>query len=473
MAQEAPNVVMEISPPKNWMEKKINDKIFCTGYTPAFEPDSESALSPVLVRWGGNTSSRFNFLLGNVWNAGADWNFANVSRGQGAIWERWILEHRDAGEMVMFTVPILGWLAKDTVSRGNPKQPNPGQTSVPLKDTHVYELVSKLRKMLPNQERVYPLDNEPFQWHHIHGDAISEKVDPKKFAKQWLRYAKIVRDADKDALLAGPGLWGWGDLPNLQPFLKEVLGKRDFRGKPYLNIVSASLYPQNKTLLADLADITGRTVLARNSGDDVDALRLETTANLDDESYVDPSWINAPVAYVPTLQKIVQLVASEKKVSRNFLPQIAIAEYNWGSPHSDAGAAAQASLLLKGLRLPLHHMCTYTWPPPQSEAGRVFRALRETVIGFNTKEARWKIVDGQSSSNPWVWFGTSEHKKALIFVASKSGLASLPLSYFKDLGEKKGDVEVFDGHQNMWRKVGWSGNSMVMVERFGLYRWQE
>ena len=31
-----------------------------------------------LLRWGGNTSERYNWKLGNAWNTGRDWFFENV-----------------------------------------------------------------------------------------------------------------------------------------------------------------------------------------------------------------------------------------------------------------------------------------------------------------------------------------------------------------------------------------------------------
>jgi len=37
-----------------------------------------------LIRWGGNTSERYNWQLGNAWNTGNDWYFENVAVGPNA-----------------------------------------------------------------------------------------------------------------------------------------------------------------------------------------------------------------------------------------------------------------------------------------------------------------------------------------------------------------------------------------------------
>ena len=44
-----------------------------------FNDDSFIALGATARRWGGNTTSRYNWKLGNVWNTASDWYFRNVS----------------------------------------------------------------------------------------------------------------------------------------------------------------------------------------------------------------------------------------------------------------------------------------------------------------------------------------------------------------------------------------------------------
>src|SRR5207245_9583981 len=43
------------------------------------DPVTLTALGATLNRWGGNPSDRYNWVLGNAWNAGRDWEFRNVN----------------------------------------------------------------------------------------------------------------------------------------------------------------------------------------------------------------------------------------------------------------------------------------------------------------------------------------------------------------------------------------------------------
>jgi hypothetical protein len=463
---------VNISYAENQDAQPANARIFCTGYGPPLSKDDASDLNPSVVRWGGNTSSRFNFKIGNIWNAGSDWHYANVTRGSRSLWIDWIRFHRDGGRDVIFTVPILGWLAKDGTTRGEPSSPNPSRTSVPMSDEDFKSLIAKLRDTLPSQERIYPLDNEPFQWHSIHGDAISKKIEPKEFARRWLKYAKLVREVDEQALISGPGLWGWADLPNLDPFLETVIGESDSRGNPYLNIVSAGIYPQNKRLLEDLSDITGNSRSTQTNQDELAELRVSTTANLDDETFVDPSWIGKPVSYFQNIEKSVSFWSNKKGLQPHKRPSIGIAEYNWGGHFTEGGAAAQAILLMKGLKLQLHHMCSFTWPPSQSQSGKVFRALREFVIGPNASKPSFSVFIDQNSRDPWLWLQAQKQKKrALVFVATRDATVILPPSWIKNA--KSALLERFNEEKSSWQTEALRDNNTFTAKKYALYRVQE
>ncbi len=465
--------------------RPANKRVFCTGYGPPLEVDDAAELHPSVVRWGGNTASRFNFKAGNLWNAGSDWHYSNVSRGKGDLWLQWILKHRDAGREVIFTVPIFGWLAKDSVTRGNPRVPDASRTSIPLTDDDFRFLIAKIRETLLSQERIYPLDNEPFQWHAIHGDAVAKKIEPKEFAARWLHYAKLVREVDVDGVLSGPGLWGWADLPNLDPFLEDVLGKTDAKGKPFLNIVSGGIYPQNTKLLQDLSDITGRKVSQQNDQKGIAELRVSTVANWDDENYVDPSWIAKPVAYVTTLEKRILYWSEKKKIAQKDRPLVGIAEYNWGGAATEAGAASQALLLMKGLKLPIHHMCTFTWPPPASPSGKVFRALHDFVLEEKGGVAKYAVPEGQDSRMNWLWLSSRNNERVLFFVADKNARVLLPNGQSAGTQSQQGDVasarsentavgdiavEKFDVKNGLWRKVDLEGPNSFRAKQYGVYK---
>jgi hypothetical protein len=70
-------------------------------------------------RVGGNAISRLNWDLGNVWNTGSDWYFENVKGSETGLFD-WIEEAHGHGVKMAVTVPMLGWVAKDTTSVGFP-----------------------------------------------------------------------------------------------------------------------------------------------------------------------------------------------------------------------------------------------------------------------------------------------------------------------------------------------------------------
>ena len=80
---------------------------------------SESQLSELNVplnRWGGNTSSRYNWQL-DCDNRGADWFFQSIESSKGplvpgASADSFISATRAGGATPMMTIPMLDWVAK-------------------------------------------------------------------------------------------------------------------------------------------------------------------------------------------------------------------------------------------------------------------------------------------------------------------------------------------------------------------------
>jgi cellulose synthase/poly-beta-1,6-N-acetylglucosamine synthase-like glycosyltransferase len=371
--------------------KTANRSVFCVGYGPWIPNPDYAALAPTLVRWGGNTSSRFNLRAGNLWSAGKDYRYLNISGGSPDVARSFVKEVLKMGAEVQFSIPILGWVAKDGTSAGNPKTREPRTTSIPLEDSDVENWVRSFKAAASSQRRVYPLDNEPFLWHSTHGDVIFEKQEPSSFAKRWLHYARLVRRVDPQAVMTGPGLWGYGDLNNLPDFLDATIDKKDASGVPLLGIVNINAYPQNQELQDALVDITGRNEKTTEAGKvpkaQTERLRAETALNFSDEAYIDPSWVNKPLRLVARVREAIVKAGNRTQVPARMLPSIAITEYNWGAPQDPSGAVAQGALLLAFLREDLDHACSFTWPPPNSRAGFVFRALRDTFAPTNERDA--------------------------------------------------------------------------------------
>src|SRR5437762_10738300 len=63
-------------------------------------------------RWGGNSSSRYNWELGNAWNTGADWFFRNVnySPDPDFSWDQFLQVEQARGMKTALTLPTIGWV---------------------------------------------------------------------------------------------------------------------------------------------------------------------------------------------------------------------------------------------------------------------------------------------------------------------------------------------------------------------------
>lgn len=429
---------------KNLKTFPANENIFCLGYGPWLELDDALKLNPTLVRWGGNTSTRFNLKQGNLWNAGHDYHFANIKKGDAHLLP---LFSKTFSRGSFFTIPVLGWVAKDGETRGKVGA-LPTLTSVALKNEDVLDFVTNLKSKAPNVTRRYALDNEPFLWHETHRDLVSKKISASEFAKKWIEFAKLVRKADANAVITGPGLWGWKDLESLNEFLDETLTARDENNQPLLNVVSASLYPQNDDLKKALVDITGRETKTLSESPATEKRRVDSVQNFDSATYRDDSWIQQPINYLNEIQNRIQKSALRLKLKNR--PLIGIAEYNWGAPYSRSGAAAQVLLLQTFLKNQnVDHACTFTWPPSDSEAGKAFLAINDLV--HNTQ-----IVMSSQLPDEALWI--QKNKENFVLYVTKDTVSDpfLPSSKVKSI--------------DILKNGSWQKTDEKQLKPFSIYR---
>ena len=68
-------------------------------------------------RWGGNPRTRYNWQLGNANNVGKDWFFENVKTED---YRDFLADNQRQHAFAALTIPLIGWVAKDTSSAGFP-----------------------------------------------------------------------------------------------------------------------------------------------------------------------------------------------------------------------------------------------------------------------------------------------------------------------------------------------------------------
>jgi hypothetical protein len=307
-------------------------------------------------RWGGDSTSRYNYLL-DVTSSAADWYFENTdgTGGDGATavpgetaFDALVLSNNSIGAKTLGTVPVQGWVAKDSVNCGFPASTypsqysfdpynsncgdgeNPNQTDITGNDPTVTStavgpswagnwvtyLVGKFGTAANGGVAIYDLDNEPSWW-----DATQRDVHPLPFTydevtTNGIAMAAAVKAADPTAAVSGPVMdfwWdyfyskkdvesGWGSgSPCFSPWSNPI-DRQAHNGIPlieyYLQQFAAYEATNNVRLLDYLdlhtyfaADYNGNSVAFTTAGDTgMQQARLNSTRVFWDSTYTDPNY---------------------------------------------------------------------------------------------------------------------------------------------------------------------------------------
>ncbi len=369
-------------------------------------------LGPTIRRWGGNNTSRYNWKLGNAWNAAFDYFFqnANYTNDDAYSWKNFLAEDAEHHVGTALTLPMLGWVAKDTESasfpvslfgeqqyaagdNGNGKRPNgslipcgdPTRTSVPASPAFVGEWVRSIAAYDKGKSQRsvthYIMDNEPALWNSTHRDVHPQALTYDELLKKTVDYATVVRKADPQALIAGPAEWGWpnyffsardaevgfaakpdrlahGDEPLLAWYLRQLRAHQKKTGTRLLDILDLHFYPQADGVYGH-PDRTDPAAAA---------LRLRATRGLWDPTYRDESWINDAIELLPRMRRLIAENYPGLKIS--------IGEYNFGGERHISGGLAQAEALGRFAQADVYSAYYWTYPPQGSAAAHAFMAYR-------------------------------------------------------------------------------------------------
>jgi hypothetical protein len=339
-------------------------------------------------RWGGNSTSRYNY-TNDTYNTGQDWYFENVVSDSDKTLGAFITGDRSSKSASLVTVPMIGWVSKDSPSShpylcsyprtafanqddfdywdancGNGTKNNyttqltadPTTTSTAVgadfDQSMVASLVAKYGTAAQGGVQLYELDNEPVLWNSTHRDVHPAPLTNDELWSKSQGAAKAVKTADPSAGVLGPSDWGWcayyfsaaddcghstadrdahGGLPLGAWYLKQFAAADKSGGTRLLDYFDEHYYPQNNGVSLTTAGSAA-----------TQALRLRSTRSLWDPSYVDESWISdangrKPLSWIRTM----------KSWTAQYYPgtKTAITEYNWGGLESMNGALAQADVL--------------------------------------------------------------------------------------------------------------------------------
>jgi hypothetical protein len=370
-------------------------------------------------RWGGNPTSRYNWKL-NTWNLAKDWFFRNTGDPKSS-YEKFLDENRRHDVKTALTIPMLGWVAKDTTSYafpvsifgpqqatgwdvpdsgngitrdGRPIPPGPpSTTSVPSTPESIEQWVRQIRERDKGQRRVhtYILDNEPMLWNSTHRDVHPEPTTYDELLEKTIAYATAIRRADPEARIAGPAEWGWlayhysakdvvygvqlrpdrrahGDEPFIPWYLRKIREHEVKTGTRILDVLDVHFYPMSQGVGIGAGGQTDPATAA---------LRIRSTRSLWDPSYVDESWINARMRVLPLLREWI---------AKNHTGlDISIGEWNFGAESHMSGALATAEALGRFATEGVTSAYYWTSPADRSPAFWAFRAFRN----FDGKGSRF------------------------------------------------------------------------------------
>lgn len=436
--------------------KSAGQPVSATIFGVAFA-DADKELGATAHRWGGNTTSRYNPKLGDAWNTANDWFFENIKIDS---YEVFLSKAADKGGLAAITVPMIGWVAKDTTSASFPvsvfgpqektdpykadfgngkkqdgktliKPGDPTRTSVKLSPEDVGAWVSKIKAADQKRGRKlvfeYILDNEPALWNSTHRDVHPEPVTYDELLERTIAYGTAIRKADPDAIIAGPAAWGWpeygfsakdaaegfhlrpdrrahGDEPLLAWYLRKLAEHEKRTGVRILDVLDVHLYPQAEGVQGpdgQGGDGGGGTDRATNER------RYRVTRSLWDRKYDDESWIKEAVYLIPRMKDLI----AQNYPGRGFQ----IGEYNFGAEHHVAGAVALAEALGRFALHGVSHAFYWTWPKRPMPAYWAFRAFRN----YDGKGGHFldRIVPSSAPAGTSLYASRDESGKKWVLVA--------------------------------------------------------
>ncbi|HVU18678.1 MAG TPA: glycoside hydrolase family 44 protein [Candidatus Didemnitutus sp.] len=370
----------------------INPNIYGLAYGDAHDM---AALNTPLNRWGGNSTTRYNWQI-DAHSAAADWYFETYSDGSGTPGgsaDAFVATTRSSGNGAepLFTIPMIDYLAKLGTNRstlagfsvkkygtqtatdpynsdaGNGVSQSTGKNitgndpldtgtanSTSIQQAWVQHFVNTYgASTAANGIKYYILDNEPSLWSSTHRDVHPSPVTYDELWSKIVAYATAIRAADPNAKIVGPEEWSWWamyfsgfDQANgSSASTSDYVTHGHTYYYPWLLQQLAAYKQQHGVQLIDVFTVHAYNG-APDGGDDSlsgQQYRNKETRILWDPNFADPSWygdigINGRVInWIPTLKAMIALYCPGL--------QLGFTEYNWGDEANLNGATTQADVL--------------------------------------------------------------------------------------------------------------------------------
>jgi hypothetical protein len=365
-----------------------------------------------VLRWGGDNTSRYNYLNGDT-NSAADWYFENQPNATNmwptGVFDDLVRHDKSIGAITLGTVPVLGYVAKDSTSCSFPVSTYPNQqkvsadgrgcgngvypdgsditgndptvTSITADPTWAGNWVTYLVKTFGTAANggvaIYDLDNEPSWWDFEHRDVRPNPFTYDEVTTSGINTALAIKTADSTAKVSGPVMDWWWDYfyskkdvesgwssgsPCYEPWSNPV-DREAHNGVPFIEYYLQQFKAYdvaNGVRLLDYLDLhtyfaaeyNGSSVAFTTAGDTGEQqARVNSTRVFWDPAYTDPSYPQPnyggdPTNCSPPLQAPQLIPMMQQWVGTDYpLTMTAITEYNWGGQEHINGAVAQADIL--------------------------------------------------------------------------------------------------------------------------------
>lgn len=422
--------------------------------------------NPTARAFGTPAASRYNWQLGNAWNSANEAYFTNSNLTGIAdySWQDFLDGNRQHMVSSAITVPMLGWVAKDTQSysypvsvfgpqrstpgsnpnAGNGFKPNgqaitgadPKSTSVPSNPQSIAQWVSAIRqhndKNKVTSAPLYYLDYEPMQWHTRHRDVHPEPVTYDELWTRTVTYAEAIHEADPRASIAGPASAGWldyfysakdildktakidrqehGDKPLLAWYLRQLAQYEKKNGRRLIDMLDVHFFPA----------VDGIYFHERNDPATA-AARIRSTRSLWDPTYRDDDGVGDTIRLLPRLKALI----AESKAN----VEVSIGAYNFGGEQHISGGLAQAEALG---RFAQEGVSTAFYSGAISDQSPVYYAFKS-----------FRNFDGQGATFQNFSIATASSKNTSVFASkNETGdhLVAIALNFDLD---QSSDAEVF------------------------------
>jgi glycosyl hydrolase family 44 len=432
-------------------------------------PDLAKELKLPVVRFGGNSTTRYNY-QSKTTNRANDYYYLNTDVGgpdnNELPLEDFVTRDTSFGAKSLVTVPIIGWvtdpnkkgacgfsvkkygkqndtqdgcgtgkISDDKAVTGN----DPHDTSIEVGPDFVTGEVKHLVSLFGPANKggvpFYSLDNEPSIWDSTHADVHPKQTTYDELASRGIQYAQAIKAGDAGAQVFGPADWGYIAYQDSEPDIQggTTKDKDAHGGEPlvpwYLDQFRTYEQQHHQRLLDYLdehfypeAQNNAQISLTTAGDSKTQALRFETTRSLWDPTYLDQSYIGKDMgekmAIIPRLKGYVADHYPGTKV--------ALTEYNWGGLESVNGALAEADVLgifgEQGLDL-----ATIWSPPRASDAGaNAFRMF----LNYDGAGAKF----GETS----VTTTSADREKVSVYAAERAGDHALTILAINKTG---GDID--------------------------------